>query len=226
MYKSKILAGFLLIILFSCTSGPSSTDKFLNAPLNGKIFDFDNLPCSGVLIKVNNSIKAKSDINGRFIIPSLAKGKHEFVLTKENYEELQFTFDFINTNQVLWLKMISLDQLIRLIEEKFDEKMWDEGEKLIERAQKINPRDSVVLYLTSVLYIHNKWYEKALEILLSIVESGEKEPIIYLTIGDIYEYYLNDPVKAREYLEKYAALKYDEGVTIRIENLRSSLPEE
>lgn len=226
MHRITILALFLVILIYSCSSGPSSTDVFLTAPLNGKIFDYDNLPCSGVLVTVNNSIKVRSDINGRFIIPSLAKGEHQFILTKDGYEEKVFTFDFINKNQVLWLKMISLDQIIRQIEANFDKNDWDEAERLIERAQKIRSEDSVVLYLTSILYIHNKWFDKALETLMKIIESGKEEPIVYLTIADIYQYNLEDPAKALEYLDKYVTLKYDEGVNKRIEHLRSIEPQE
>lgn len=226
MYRLKILIVFLFFILCSCISGPSSTDKFLLAPLNGKIFDYDNLPCSGVLVTVNNTMKVKSDINGRFFIPSLAKGSHNFVLTKENYEVLEFTFDFINKNQVLWIKMISLDQLIRQIEAKLDEKDWDEAQKLIVKAQKINPEHSIVLYLASILYINTKDFDKALELLLKITEFGENEPVVYLTIADIYQYNLEDPVKALKYLEKYVSLKYDETADKRIEDLRKPGPED
>ncbi|MBN2534030.1 MAG: hypothetical protein JXB88_14165 [Spirochaetales bacterium] len=223
MKRKAVLALLFIIILCSCSSGPLSTGKFFFASLNGKIFDFDNLPCSGVLVTVNNSIKVKSDINGRFLIPSLAKGTHKFVLAKEGYEILEFSFDFLNENQVLWIKMLSLDQLIRQIEAKFDGKEWDEAEKLIKRAQKIKPEDSVVIYLTSILYIHYEKYENALEMLLEIIKSGEEEAIVYLTIADIYQYNLEDPAKALEYLKKYVSIKYDETVNKRLEKLRSSL---
>jgi len=227
MYLRKILIVVLPVILIcSCVTGPSSTDKFLFAPLNGKIFDYDNLPCSGVLVTVNKITKVKSDINGRFVVPSLAKGKHKFVLKKDGYETLEFTFEFLNSNQILWLKMTSLDQLIRQIEHKFDENAWDEVENLIARANKIEQDNPVVLYLTAVLYIHNTWYENAIEVLEKVIEKDTEEPIIYLTLADIYQYNVDNPAKALEMLEKYVALQYNEKAYSRIANLRDIVPQE
>ncbi|MBN2443108.1 MAG: tetratricopeptide repeat protein [Spirochaetales bacterium] len=223
--KKSILMLILSLLLFSCLTGPSSTDDFLTAPLNGKIFDEDNLPCSGVLVTVNKNIKVKSDINGRFVIPDLPKGEHTFILTKDDYEVLEFKFDFINKNQVLWLKMISLDQMIRQIEVYMDDKDYFEATKLIERAQKIDPDNSILFYLSAVFYIQNKRFEEASGELTKIIDKGEEDPIVYLTLADLYQNHLGDPAKALDYLLKYAAYNMDEKIQKRIDYLRSIVPQ-
>jgi tetratricopeptide (TPR) repeat protein len=215
----------LLIFVTGCPSGPPVADNFISSPLNGKIFDHDNLPCSDVIITVDKFTKVKTDINGRFFIPNLTRGKHVFVCEKESYEELAFTYNFLNQNEVLWLKMTSLEQLIRQIDEMFFDKKWDETESLFERASKINPDDPILLYLTSVLYLHKGQIDNARDILLSIIDKGYTEPIIYLSLADIYQYKLDDPANALLYLEKYSALIQDEEVYRRIEELRARLPE-
>ncbi|MBN1697772.1 MAG: hypothetical protein JW881_09675 [Spirochaetales bacterium] len=215
----------LLVILNGCPSGPPVADNFISSPLNGKIFDHDNLPCGDVVITVDNFTKVKSDINGRFVIPDLTRGTHQLVCRKESYEEITIDYNFLNQNDVLWIKMISLEQLIRQIDDKFFNNKWDETNDLFERAAKIDPDDPVLLYLTSVLYLHNGWVENALEVLLDMIEKGNNEPTIYLSIADIYQYKMNDPALAFQYLEKYITMVHDEDAYKRVETLRAYLPE-
>jgi hypothetical protein len=220
-----LLPLFLLVIVTGCPSGPPVADNFISAPLNGKIFDHDNLPCSDVIITVDNFTKVKTDINGRFTIPSLTRGNHVIVCKKESYEDYTITYNFLNQNEVLWLKMISQEQIIRQIKEKFNNKQWDETESLFQRASKINPDDPILLYLTSILYLHKGEIDDACEVLLAIIDKGYTEPVIYLSLADIYQYKLDDPSNALLYLEKYSALIHDDNIEGRIEELRARLSE-
>jgi tetratricopeptide (TPR) repeat protein len=215
------IAFILFLLVAGCESAPISSD-FLLAQLEGKIFDYDNVPCADVLITIDNGIGVHSDINGRFVIPSLGKGKHVLKATKENYEDLVEQFSFLNQNQVLWLRIISINQLEKRIEKAFEEKKWDEVESLIDRALKIKHDDPVIMYLQALYYNQNGWLEQAMEVLGKIIESGYNEPVVFLTMADICQYKLHKKDLAITYLGKYLELKTDEGVFRRLDALKKS----
>jgi tetratricopeptide (TPR) repeat protein len=207
-----------IVMSSGCGSVPLSTDFFL-APVDGKIFDDNNEPCPDVAISVDNGAPVKSDINGRFVIPSLSKGTHTIKITKEGYEEHIQSFSFSNRNQILWLTITSLNQLVRQIEKAFDDKKWDDIESLIDRALKIKPNDPVTMYLQALYYNQNDWIDQAVEVLEKIITNGYSEPMVFLTLADIYQYKLKNRDKAIENLKKYLDLKIDDSTFKRLESL-------
>ncbi len=216
-----ILTVLTLVALAGCESVPISTD-FMLAPLEGKIFDNDNTPCSDVLVTIDKGASVRSDINGRFVLTAVGKGKHEITATKEGYESFLTSFSFLNRNQILWIRMISLKQIERKIEAAFDDEKWEDAENLIDRALKVKDNDPVILYLQALLFDHNGWFDQSLEVLARIVDGGHGEATIFLTMADICEYKLKDKARAIQYLEKYLEMKTDDSAFKRIEALKKS----
>jgi tetratricopeptide (TPR) repeat protein len=204
-----------------CTSAPISSD-FSLAPLDGKVFDFDNTPCADVLVTVDDGVAVRSDINGRIWIAALDKGKHVIRATKENYEEYVETFTFLNRNQVIWIRIMSLNQLEKKIDKSFEDKKWDDVGALIDRALKVKNDAPVILYYQALLYKQNGWFEQAMAVLEKITTNGYNEPIVYLTMADIAQYKINNKELAITYLRKYLDLKTDDNVFKRLEALQKS----
>jgi tetratricopeptide (TPR) repeat protein len=209
----------ILIVGFAgCTTAPISSD-FNLAPLDGKVFDFDNTPCADVLVTVDDGVAVRSDINGRIWISALNKGKHMIKATKENYEDYVETFTFLNRNQVIWIRIMSLDQLEKRIDKAFEEKKWDDAEALIDRALKVRKDAPVIMYYQALFFIQNGWFEQAMGVLETITTNGYNEPIVYLTMADTAEYNLGNKDLAITYLRKYLDLKTDDNVLKRLNAL-------
>jgi tetratricopeptide (TPR) repeat protein len=204
-----------------CESAPISSD-FMLASLEGKIFDYDNTPCSDVLITIDNGGSVRTDINGRFLLPSVGKGKHEIKATKNGYEDYVASFSFLNRNQILWIRMLSIHQLEKKIETAFDEKKWDEVESLVDRALAIDKNDPIIMYLQAMYFNENGWFEQATDVLVKIAENGYPDATVFITIADICEYKLQNKELAIQYLQKYLDIKTDEAAFKRLDNLKKS----
>jgi hypothetical protein len=194
----------LLPLLGGC---PSMADRaiteFSVADLHGMIYDYHSQPCSQVRILIDNRDGPLSDINGRFVLKNLSKGTHSIALIKDGYEEVSFSFDFINRTQVLYVKLFSLNQLLELAEKELDNKKLGKAEELLSRAEKIDAENVVLLYMKAILALKREQVEQALTLLNSILEQGIIEPMVLLTMADIYEYYKKDTQKAIYYLNRY-----------------------
>ncbi|HEB11954.1 MAG TPA: carboxypeptidase regulatory-like domain-containing protein [Spirochaetales bacterium] len=119
----KLIVIGLALSFSSClTKDRAASMEFAKAPLFGMVYDFDNQPCSGALIVLDDEEGPQTDINGRFVIGYLPSGEHKVQVKKEGYEELTANFKFSSKNQVLYLKLISFTQLLRKTEYALEKK--------------------------------------------------------------------------------------------------------
>ena len=206
----------------SCATKKKSLNDFKEAPLLGMVYDYDNRACSDTLIIIDEIEEARSDINGRFIIDNLSQGVHLVVAKKDGYETLSFEFDFRNRSQILYLRIISFHQLLKNVEDAIAAREWEEAASLNERAEAIKKGDPIQLYLKAI-YLNDKGNpEDSAQILLKIIKDGYNEPVIYLTLSDIYQYKLNNPPEAIKYLEEYLKYENDRETQQRYEMLRET----
>jgi len=68
--------------------------------------------------------------------------------------------------------------------------------------------------------------EEAVKILNKILDKGYSEPVVYITLADIYQYRINDTKKALSSLEKYLQIQRNNKVEKRLEALKLELEEE
>lgn len=220
---------FLLLcsvsVLFSCASRKGIIG-FSNAPLFGMVYDYENQPCPEAQISIDGMRRAATDINGRFVIQRLSRGKHRVSVAKEGYESLSFVFEFLNRSQVLYMKMFSFDQLIKMAEEALEKEKWGQGETFIERAESIDKNDPVLRYLKAVVIKQKGEPEKAVSVLLDVIKDGYGLPYIYLTLADLYQYSLNKPSEALRYIEEYLKVKGDKEAQKRLDQLKQELAQE
>jgi len=213
---------FILLLSFlslTCNSFLNTNISFSSADLHGMIYDYDNQACNNVLIKVDNKLGPLSDINGRFIITNLSRGKHKLQFSKEGYETTEVLIDFQSRIQILYVKIFSFQQLLNCVEEALKNNKIEKAEEFISRASKIKKDDSLLLYLQTIVFLKQNKLNDAIAFLKAILSQDKINPYIYLTLADIYEYNLKDYENALYYLKKYFYFENKDEIIDRINNL-------
>jgi len=212
----------LSALLSSCMSaGAANLHEFSEAPLFGMIYDQDNRPVANVKLQVDGKPVAESDLNGRFLIPRLARGDHKVVATKPEFETLRIDLNFSNETQVLYLQMFSQSQLLAMAETRITQRNWQQARTLLERAGKIDRRDPVYRYVVAILDYRTGNPTQAASDLSQLLASGVEDPSVDLFLADIYQYSLKMPQKAIPYLKEYLAQKGDDAVSRRLSAIES-----
>ena len=209
------------LLLLGCKTVTNENPlQFETAPLFGMIYDLDNKPCAGVSVRVDGLPGETSDIDGRFVLPGLKRGPHSVRASAENHEPLEVRFSFDSRTQVLYLKMVSFDQLLALAQGALDGKRWADADLLLKRASALNESDAVLLYLQAILDYRQGDPAAAERRLSSLVDSGRATAPVFLFLADLYQYSLGQPASARRALDEYLRQAEDADVRTRLESLR------
>ncbi len=224
MVKKTLLLYTALIGLLVLGGGCSSladraVTEFTTADLHGMIYDYHSQPCSNVQIRIDKRKGPSSDINGRFVLKNLSKGMHSVVFSKEGFEDVSFSFNFSNRTQVLYLKLFSLDQLLELAQKELENKKLGKAEGYLKRAAKIDATNAVLLYLKAVIALKRDQIDLAVQELNTILKQGVIEPVVFLTLADIYQYYRKDYAMAIHYLKQYVHQQENVEVLKRLKKL-------
>ncbi len=216
-----LTAAVLALSLLACRNRaeprPARPQEY---PLFGMVYDADSQPCVGARITVDGRPGPTTDINGRFGLASLPLGRHRLEVAKEDFEPVSTVFDFVDRKQVLYLKVVSHDQLLRLAEQALQEgKLQDAGD-LLRRAEAIRPDDPVGLYLRAIGLVEAGRFGDAVGALEGLLSRGYREAAVYLTLADLYQYRLGDPRRAAMYLEEALRREKDPDVRRRLDDLR------
>ncbi len=213
-------AAALCLLLAACLSqAASDIQGFKKAPLLGMVYDERNEPCAGARILVDGKAGPSTDLSGRFALPDVAAGAHRIVVDKAGYERLDVAVDFFDKNQVLYLKVTSLDQLLARLEEALAGRRLADAEGLLARAEAVNAAQTDVRYLKAVYLLKSGRPGEAAELLEALVAQGERSPAVYLTLADIYQYSLDSSDKARAALGSYLKVQEDSEARARFDAL-------
>jgi tetratricopeptide (TPR) repeat protein len=216
-----LLATGLFLPLSSCLSRPSNQPASLEEyPMQGMVYDDDNQPSAGAWIYYDGQKGPQTDIRGRFVLYGLARGVHRIEVRKDGYEPVDTTVEFVDRSQVLYLKVISLPQLLRRLEQALEDRSIQKAEELLRRAELIAAEDPVLLYLRAVYQLETGRAQEALKSLERVLWKGYRVPVVYLTMADIYQYHLQDPVRAAEHLAQYLRMQKDPEIQRRLEALQ------
>lgn len=221
--KAVLAFSALVLLCLSCnTYLNTKTEEFASADFLGMVYDADNQACPGVRISLDGAAGPLSDVNGRFVLPNVSRGKHTIKATKEFYEEADFTIMFSNRTQVVYLKIFSLGQILAKAEEALANRKLSEADGFLTRASKIDNADPQLLFLRASLALKRETPSEAATLLQTIIDHHTAEPVVYLALADIYQYKLNDTARALAYLKKYAQLAENTEVQSRIKKLELS----
>jgi len=224
-YRNLFFVMLLAGTFFSCLSNSKLDSDFVTAALMGKITDMDNQPCSNVTVTIDNSMYSISDINGSFYFNAVTRGVHTFKFSKPGYKEEFRDYDFLNISQVIYQKMISLEQILSAIETALDEKKFSLVQDYLIEGEKIDDKNPILNYLYGVFYFKAARYDLAIAKLEELLKAGYDEAFLYLTLADLYEYHKGDLVSAHNYILKYMESVDDNLITARERMLADSIAE-
>ncbi|WP_010259493.1 carboxypeptidase-like regulatory domain-containing protein [Treponema primitia] len=220
MKNYLICLSIIMAVFFSCATSP--IQKRTAAGLYGMIYDGDNKPVKEVKIYAGDKFSAISDINGHFSLPGLKPGKeYRIKACKENYEAVELEIDYLDPQNVLYINIYHVDQLLNLAEQALRDKDWLQTESLLSRTEYAHGDYPSIQYLRGIMAFHRGEYDNALGILIKLTEQ-EKAPYLYLFIADLYQYYTGDKDRAVLFLNKFLELRYDTELDNRIRELTGS----
>lgn len=230
-YRRIGAAGLLLVVAVGCASRTSQgkverVSPFERAPLYGMVYDHDNVPCAGASVLLDGKTRAVADREGRFIASGVEPGRHRVLLTKSGYEELTVEIDFQDPSQVLYARMVSLDQLVAVAERAIAVGDWRRAEEALDRAKLVAPADFTVPFLLAILDYKRGEFASAEVRLTSLISAfpDAAPPVAYLFLARLYEHHLDRPARAAAALEHLLQISDDPHARARLERLRSMVP--
>lgn len=189
--KSKCIK--LLILFFSvtfilkCAHIPANIDKETGAPLHGMIYSHNHLPVAGVKIYVDGIYAASSGVNGRFTIKFQPFGSYQLNFECPGYQTFQNQIDFIEQSQVFYIRLTSINDLLKKAEELLVKSGWREGSKVLEKAQIIDPNNPLLLFMQALTYQQlgeNDTAEKKLQQLKNIYPDNSTVKMLELKLSE------------------------------------------
>ncbi len=220
-----IITTLCLLTLGACATakGPKETPVPPLPPLNGMIYDQDNLPVSNAIVEIDGERKSISDVNGRFALFDLIPGKYLLSVRGEDYESASVHIEYSDPTQIVYVKLFSADQLLSVAEKAIETRDWQSAEEYLNRATAIRPNDTSALYLHAVLDFRQGKAKEALATLESLLANKIRDPYIYLFCADILQYQLQNPKAALGYLEKFLESRFDPEVEKRRDLLKAEV---
>jgi hypothetical protein len=223
MRAAAAVAAACALFLLSCATASNQDPlHFESAPLFGMIYDLDNKPCPGISLTMDGTQKATSDIDGRFVLLALKPGPHAVTASGADYETVQLSFNFVNQTQVLYVKLVSFDQLLAQAQDALGQKKWRDAESLLKRAAAIHDTNTVLVYLRAILDYQQGDAASAASRLEALTSGGTSIPYVYLFLADLYQYSLDKPLSAQKVLTDYLKQNDDSDVRKRLDALTAS----
>lgn len=220
--KSLLLAfvPLALAALGSCAS--SATPRTL-PPLNGMIYDYDNIPVASAAVEVDGKQTTSSDVNGRFALSDYLPGQYAIVVKKAGYETVQLNIKYDDPTQILYIKLFSVDQLLKLAEDAFALRNWQETEDFLRRAELIQPGNIPLRFLQAALGFRRGDNDTAQRKLTELMADEANDPYIHVFLADLFQYRLNDGPTALSHLDAFLNMRYDPEIEKRRDELRAEL---
>lgn len=207
---------FVLIVSVFLLSACKTTNHTLPV-VQGMIYDGDNEAVSDVEIYINNQKNAISDIYGHFTLSAVdLNEQYDLQAKKKGFEEKEFSFTYTNPSQVIYLRMYSSGELIKLAEDMVEQKKYEDAETYLVRAELAGGSYLRVNYLRAVIRVLKGDYDNALKITNDILAEGYVDSYIYLLLADIYKDGYSDIENEQLYLKKALSLSYDPAIQKRI----------
>jgi tetratricopeptide (TPR) repeat protein len=168
---------WVITLLLSCQTGKPIKRLSNEGMMYAMIYDYENVPVSGVAVSINEKKIVDSDIQGRFILDTMKKGEYRVKLTKKGYETLEESFQY-DPMQVLYFKIINTQQLLVLAETALDNTEYVIAENYLDRALLLEPNRPDILFLKSIACYFQSKNAEAAAILEKMIISGNNDPSI------------------------------------------------
>jgi tetratricopeptide (TPR) repeat protein len=153
---------FIIIILASCKSTPARRAE--QQDMYVIVYDYEGSVIQGVSIYIDGNKIGETDIQGRYFL-HLPSGKEYLVrVEKSGHEtsERKFIFDPL---YMLYFQIGNVSQLLQLAEGEIDKGLYTAALGYLDRALSIGENRVDSMYLKSIIYYKQGYFEEALTIL-------------------------------------------------------------
>lgn len=244
-FKNHVLfiTSILLLITVTFTIACKSVSQ-IQPPLNGMIYDYDNMPVLNATITVTHKIEPStehtknnfenyynepynksdccvtSDIYGHFRLEKLDNmTTYTIKIEKKAYETITINLDYKNIAQVLYVQLYSAEQLLTIAENAIVETNYAKAVNFLERSKEAAGNKTEIKYLKAVIFYKTDDYENAVSILQELLKTDTNTAYVNLFLADIYQYKLQNYTKAKMYLNKFLETSYDVSIEKRLAEL-------
>jgi hypothetical protein len=211
-----------LILFSACTTAARRLDAIeVGTSLLGMLYDSESRPVSSCRIVLDGveEESVTSDINGRYIFEYAPYGRHSLSFHKDGYEDYSMVFDFANKSQVVYSRLVSRESLFSSVTRAIGERKWGDASSYLARADAIGKQEPLSSYLSALISYRMKDYASAAAKLEALPPADYREPYLFLFLADIYELHLGEKAKAAFYLKAYLAVREDDAIRARLENI-------
>jgi hypothetical protein len=111
------------------------------------IYDSGSRPLRGASVTADGCLETVSDLNGRFLTPPIAPGDHLLEVRKTGYETKRMRIEFSSRLEVLYVSLVSFEDLLAGAEESLDAGDPKGAESFLARASLIQEEDPALLML-------------------------------------------------------------------------------
>ena len=160
-----------------------------------------------------------SDIHGRYAFPDIPFGPVTLEFTKEGYESLTWSFSFDHPDQVVYVQMTNVDELLDDSADNIQKKDWKSAASTLDRIGKISSDNKVATYLRAELLAGQGKPEEAASLLEGLSSKLDASFAVELSLADLYQDMLDQKDKALVHLRKALAIQGDADVESRIAEL-------
>lgn len=163
--------GILCILI--CTSCSSMKTFKGTSDLHGGVYDVKNRPVADCIILVDGKEKARTDVNGRFVLYGLKSGTYAVETQSNMCEKFTGDISFLNETQYALITVVDKDTLYELIEKHLQKNEIEEAEKQIFRLLEIDLNNpNAIMYLALIRCKENNG-----EAALRVLQDAEKRGI-------------------------------------------------
>ena len=215
--KLILLFGVLGLVA-GCASDNSKIGT--SAVLRGMVYNTNRMPMLDVKVSEVKDGKeadsALSDIHGRYFIPAVPYGPVTLRFTKSGYEPLDWSFAFGGPTQIVYVQIISLNDLLDRAADSVKKRDWEAASAYLARVRKMEPDNVVASYLEGEMLSAQGSAEQAAELLEKLSTDKATYFAVELALADLYQNKLALPDKALIHLKKAALIRDDIDIENRI----------
>jgi tetratricopeptide (TPR) repeat protein len=139
------------------------------------IYDFSNRPVPYCDISLGRRLNSSTDINGRFTFPGVSFGEYIISISKKGYETYIDEILINEKNQVIYIRLPSLNQLLELVDEALTGNDLTAAEELLKRACMIDQNNIEMLFYYATVKFRQQDYNRAITYLEYAKQLGSRD---------------------------------------------------
>ena len=212
-------AGALVALAGACATNRQPN---LPAPLYGMVYGGRNQPVLGARVTVEGRTgETTTDINGRFALEKLPAGMYVVTVTAQLHEPFTLTVDFVDPKQVIYVKLVSLDDLLDNAAAALRLRHLEDARGSLDRARAIDAASVTLLYLSATEAYLRSDAAQAQALIDQIRAPGIPYRAVELLAADVAQHLLGNPAAAATALRRALQMRWDPDLEARLKMLEA-----